>query len=340
MMSKEENNTDIMDFILNDVETYDNGLSHPSVEFEENERKEADRITMEKEIDYKCCERFYGNEKLVCDNIRKLGSWLGDYDGLNMKDIVNKLLEDDKQCEDMNPKYQKPMGYLYKTGIVKDIIKKSDGTYYTKKLNNCCLVKDENGEWDYVNKLNTNYNDLSELLTTLFLKGGKIDELTKLNVAEIKSYLLNLRKNNVLLKLFMKYFTIDEYRDFTYNTKGNTVRGDYVEDLTKQMLEKEGYITLYEGGNGDFIDMKYGVDLIVEKDGDISLVQVKSRAVTAKYSTTKDSYRYINIFAGESPDGNGITMYHRNDGLITVSVIGKDVLNSNILRKGIVKCML
>ena len=330
MMSKEENNTDIMDFILNDVETYDNGLSHPSVEFEENERKEADRITMEKEIDYKCCERFYGNEKLVCDNIRKLGSWLGDYDGLNMKDIVNKLLEDDKQCEDMNPKYQKPMGYLYKTGIVKDIIKKSDGTYYTKKLNNCCLVKDENGEWDYVNKLNTNYNDLSELLTTLFLKGGKIDELTKLNVAEIKSYLLNLRKNNVLLKLFMKYFTIDEYRDFTYNTKGNTVRGDYVEDLTKQMLEKEGYATLYEGGNGDFIDMKYGVDLIVEKDGDISLVQVKSRAVTAKYSTTKDSYRYINIFAGESPDGNGITMYHRNDGLITVSVIGKDVLNSNM----------
>jgi hypothetical protein len=329
-MGKEENNTDIMDFILNDVETYDNGLSHPSVEFEENERKEADRITMEKEIDYKCCERFYGNEKLVCDNIRKLGSWLGDYDGLNMKDIVNKLLEDDKQCEDMNPKYQKPMGYLYKTGIVKDIIKKSDGTYYTKKLNNCCLVKDENGEWDYVNKLNTNYNDLSELLTTLFLKGGKIDELTKLNVAEIKSYLLNLRKNNVLLKLFMKYFTIDEYRDFTYNTKGNTVRGDYVEDLTKQMLEKEGYATLYEGGNGDFIDMKYGVDLIVEKDGDISLVQVKSRAVTAKYSTTKDSYRYINIFAGESPDGNGITMYHRNDGLITVSVIGKDVLNSNM----------
>ena len=329
-MSKEENNTDIMDFILNDVETYDNGLSHPSVEFEENERKEADRITMEKEIDYKCCERFYGNEKLVCDNIRKLGSWLGDYDGLNMKDIVNKLLEDDKQCEDMNPKYQKPMGYLYKTGIVKDIIKKSDGTYYTKKLNNCCLVKDENGEWDYVNKLNTNYNDLSELLTTLFLKGGKIDELTKLNVAEIKSYLLNLRKNNVLLKLFMKYFTIDEYRDFTYNTKGNTVRGDYVEDLTKQMLEKEGYTTLYEGGNGDFIDMKYGVDLIVEKDGDINLVQVKSRAVTAKYSTTKDSYRYINIFAGESPDGNGITMYHRENGVITVSTIGKDVLNSNM----------
>jgi len=329
-MNKEENNNDMMDFILNDKETYDNGLSHPSVEFEENERKEADRILQEKEIDYKCCERFYGNEKLVCDNIRKLGSWLGDYDGLNMKDIVNKLLEDEKECVDMNPKYQKPMGYLHKTGKVEDIIKKSDGSYYTRKLTNCCLVKDENGEWDYVNKLNTNYNDLSELLTTLFLKGGKIEELTKMNSGEIKMYLTNIRKNNVLLKLFMKYFTVDEYKDFTYNTKGNTVRGDYVEDLTKQMLEKEGYTSLYEGGNGDFIDMKYGVDLIVEKDGDISLVQVKSRATTAKYSMTKDSYRYINIFAGESPDGNGITMYHRKDGLITVSVIGKDVLNSNM----------
>ena len=171
---------------------------------------------------------------------------MGDYKGLNMRDIINKLLEGSYITEDMNYKYQKPMGYLHKTGKVEDIIKKSDGTYYTKKLTNCSLVKDENGDWDYVNKLNTNYNDLSELLTTLFLKGGKIEELTKMNTAEIKTYLLNLRKNNVLLKLFMKYFTIDEYKDFTYNTKGNTVKGDFVEDLTKQMLEKEGYTTLYE----------------------------------------------------------------------------------------------
>jgi len=38
----EENNTykDFMDYLLNDdKETYDNGLSHPSVESEEKERK-------------------------------------------------------------------------------------------------------------------------------------------------------------------------------------------------------------------------------------------------------------------------------------------------------------
>lgn len=329
-MGKEGNNDDIMDFILNDdKEIYDNGLSHPSVEFEEGERKDVDKILEEKIISYHCCERFYGNEKLVCDTIRKLGSWLGDYKGLNMKDIVDKVLSDVLVCEDMNNKYQQPLEYLYKTGKVEDIIKKTDGTYYTKKLTNCCLVKDDNGEWDYVNKLNTNYNDLAELLTTLFLKGGKIEELSKMNSAEIKIYLTNIRKGNVLLKLFMKYFTVDEYSDFTYNTKSNTITGDYVEDLTKQMLEKEGYTTLYEGGNGDFIDMRYGIDLIVEKDGDISLVQVKSRATTAKYSISKESYRYIDIFAGESPDGNGITMYHRNDGF-NERFIGKEVLNSNM----------
>ena len=44
---------------------------------------------------------------------------------------------------------------------------------------------------------------------------------------------------------------------------------------------------------------------------------------------SKESYRYIDIFAGESPDGNGIIMYHRNDGFCE-RFIGKDVLNSNM----------
>ena len=126
---------------------------------------------------------------------------MGDYKGLNMRDIINKLLEGSYITEDMNYKYQKPMGYLHKTGKVEDIIKNLM-VHITQKNSQIVLwFKDENGDWDYVNKLNTNYNDLSELLTTLFLKGGKIEELTKMNTAEIKTYLLNLRKNNVLLKL-------------------------------------------------------------------------------------------------------------------------------------------
>lgn len=87
-----------------------------------------------------------------------------------------------------------PLSYLYKTKKVDDIIKKTDGTYFSDKLKNYLSCLDENGQWDYVNKLNSNYSDISELLTTLFLKGGQIEMLSKLNVTEIKNYLLSLKK--------------------------------------------------------------------------------------------------------------------------------------------------
>jgi hypothetical protein len=328
-MGKIDANEDIMDFLLNDDrEVYDNGLSHPSVESEEKERKEVDNIIEDRKIDYYCCDRFYGIEKLVCDNIKKLGSWISSRDGLGMIDVINPILDEVRECEDMNPKYQKPLEYLYKTGKIDDIIKKSDGTYYTFKLNNCCLVKDDDGEWDYINKLNSNYSDLSELLTTLFLKGGQIDKLSKMNSTEIKKFLLSL-KGKTMTGLLTKYFTIDEYKDFTYNTKYNTKAGDYVETLTKVLLEDGGYTTLYEGGNGDFIDMKYGVDLITEKDGNIYLVQVKSKSYTAKRSTEKPQYRYIDIFAGETSNSNGVNLYYREDNF-TERFLGKDILKNNI----------
>jgi len=327
----EENSThkDFMDYLLNDdKETYDNGLSHPSVESEENERKLADEIIESSMIEYYCCDRFYGNEKLVCDNIKKLSSWVCDEDGLNMKENINFIIEDIVKCENLNEMYQKPLEYLHRTGIINDIIKKSDGTYYTKKLNDCCLVKDVNGEWSYVNKLNTNYSDLSELLTTLFIKGGQIEKLSKMNTSEIKKFLLTI-KGDTLTKLLQKYFTIDEYEDYTYNTKNNTKVGDYVENLTKELLEEDGFTPLYEGCNGNFIDMIYGVDLIMEKEGEIYLIQVKRRSSVAKQSTTSIKYRYIDIFAGESPDNNGIMLYNRHEKFVE-KFIGRNVLKKNM----------
>ncbi len=328
-MGEKTTNADFTDFILNDgKEVNDNDLNHPSVESEQKERDNADKIIFERMIEYYCCDRFYGKEKLVCDNIKKLGSWISDRSGLGMIDVINNILDEARKCEDLNEKYQKPLEYLHRTGKIDDIIKKTDGTYYTKKLEKCCLIKDENGEWDYVNKLNSNYTDISELLTTLFLKGGQIEKLSLLNRTEIKNFLSDLGTKTIE-KLLRKYFTIDEYSDFTYNTKNNTKLGDYVETLTKTLLENEGYTTLYEGGNGDFIDMIYGIDLIMEKDGDIFLVQVKSNSKSAKFSTEKPQYRYIDIFAGESPNYNGINLYHRVNNFQEV-FLGKEVLKNNM----------
>jgi len=343
-MSKEENNKDIMDFILNDKETYDNGLSHPSVEFEKNERKEADKILLEQEVDdrpkkYDVCRRFSSNEMEVCKKIHRNGPWLKDRDGLNMHDIIDSLLGKTIVCEDVNYKFQKPLKYLYETGKFKDITKEGD-TYKSTKLLNCGLIKDDKGNWDFVNKLNTNWSDLSELLTTLLIKGGKISELIKMNNIEVKKYLEQLRYNNeeskknpkksILYKLFKKYFPDpEEYKDFTYNTRINTAKGDGAELLAIQLLETQGFKLIHQGGDGDFIDMKYGVDLIVELNGEIFLVQVKNKSFAAKQSMGYKNYRYIDLFVGVSPDDNGIMLYDR-DQLQEGIFIGKEVLEDNL----------
>lgn len=327
-MEQKNTHNDFIDFILNDEkETYDDGLSHPSVESEELQRKEVDDI-LERRAEYECCNRFYGKEKLVCDNIKKLGSWISDRSGMAMINTINAILDDIRECEDLNPKYQKPLEYLYRTGKVEDIIKKTDNTYYSDKLVRACLVKNKSGDWSFVNKLNSNYSDISELLTTLFLKGGQIEKLSTMNTTEIRNYLLTL-KGNTILKLLKKYFTYEDYEDYTYNTRTNTMIGDNIEDLTLKLLIREGYSLLYRGSNGDFIDMMYGVDFIMEKSGEIVLVQVKSKSMSAKMSTEKTQYRYIDIFAGQSKDKNGINLYHREDNF-KERFLGEDVLKNNM----------
>ena len=75
--------------------------------------------------------------------------------------------------------------------------------------------------------------------------------------------------------------------------------------------------------------MIYGVDLIMEKEGEIYLVQVKRRSSVAKQSTTSIKYRYIDIFAGESPDNNGIMLYNRHEKFVE-KFIGRNVLKKNM----------
>ena len=102
-----------------------------------------------------------------------------------------------------------------------------------------------------------------------------------------------------------------------------------VEDLTKKLLEENGYTTLYTGSNGDFIDMKYGIDIIMEKDGKIFLVQVKSKSNAAKTSIQNTAYRYIDIFAGETIDKNGIDIFRRENDF-NVEFLSKNTIKNNL----------
>ena len=345
METENKEMSEFIDFILSDEEKNKEkelGLSHPSVEYEKKEREAADKIMADKEVDnsapYYACKRFSGDSRGVCDKIHRLGMWLKNKDGLNMQPIIDTLLQDERSCSDLNPDYQEPLKYLHNTGKFDDITLEN-GKYTSKRLISCELVRDELGNWIYVNKLNTSWSDLAELLTTLLIKGDKIEELSKLNGTEIKNYLLNLRNGgnptrqdvttSHLYRLFKKYFDTKEYRDFTYNTEKNTKIGDAIEDLTVKLLEKQGFKLLYQGGNGDFIDMKYGIDLIMELEGTIYLIQVKSKAAAAQRSIDNQYYRYIDIFAGQTPDQNGIMIYDR-DAMKDGEFIGKDILKENL----------
>ena len=73
----------------------------------------------------------------------------------------------------------------------------------------------------------------------------------------------------------------------------------------------------------------YGIDLIMELEGTIYLIQVKSKADAAKRSINNRYYRYIDIFAGQTPDQNGIMLYDRDE-MQGGEFIGKDILKENL----------
>ena len=198
------------------------------------------------------------------------------------------------QVEDLNDKYQEPLKLLYNTGRFKEIEKRGD-KFYLPKLSDRNTLYDEGGEWSYVNKLNTNYADLAELLTELFIRGNVAGKLSSKNQLGLKRYLMSIKDQ--LLAVLDKYFKLDDYKEFVRNTKVLSDRGEKAEEDVKKVLEKFGMKTLYSGGHGDFIDMIFGTDLIMEYKGKIYLVQVKNTEDQASKSSTYSKYKRLDYFA-------------------------------------------
>jgi hypothetical protein len=64
---------------------------------------------------------------------------------------------------------------------------------------------------------------------------------------------------------------------------------------------------VYQGGDGDFVDMIFGVDLIVNSGGEVYTIQVKSNEIQAKESRGLKKYGKIDFTA--SPTDYGIIMF-------------------------------
>ena len=237
---------------------------------------------------HQSCSNYEGDLNVLCKNLESLKHELHRDSGLGMKNIITDKLKPHSSPipkEDLE-KYIQGLRILYKTGkYSRDYIIK-----VKEELDNFSRVH-EDDKWHHVNKLNTNYSDLAEFLTKMISESYGQEEIETINslfltqgLGQVIRYLKTLIKP---LVGSIEKFQIEDLKSFTKNTQKNTKIGEISEDMAVDFLKPsirsnrgshvpKGLEILYRGGNGDFIDMKFGVDIILNSEEGIKLIQVKS----------------------------------------------------------------
>jgi hypothetical protein len=215
--------------------------------------------------------------------LESLKSWLFlDY-GLGLRVIIDTLLEPLKTniSDDQMDKFIFGVKILKESGKIRNW----QFDNFVKELPNRKLVHAD-GKWHPVNKLNTNYSELAKLLTDLIFKSkekGKkgtikmIDHIINTNdKVKIQNYLLEFKP--YLNYIFSQYLeSPQDLLNYTSFIKQKSKIGDEMETKVINDLTNLGHEILYRGGDGDFIDMKFSVDLIIKTpSGVIKTIQVKS----------------------------------------------------------------
>lgn len=237
--------------------------------------EEIDRIT-----DLIGVKRDGNSKKNILDKLNNLKYWLYDTNGLGIQKIIEDKLSNLKSgiSQDDMDKYVRGVDLLRDNDKISDRVREN----FINNLSNRKLVYVD-GEWHPVNKLNTNYSDLAELLTDLIFNSDSdftkeiIDTVGNTNdPSKIKDVLTKYKSD--ISDLFNTLNDNPEsLLDYTKNIIRNSAYGAKVEDDVLNKLKSMGYTEEYKGGDGDFIDMIFSTDLIVKTPkGDIKTIQVKS----------------------------------------------------------------
>ena len=235
-------------------------------------------------------ESYENERKELFNKFKNLGTWLYKSTGLGLIATIDKIFLEQVWTDKISFKevanFNKGLDLLNKSSMDKNWIKeRMQWKLPGGKIENARLVKDNLGEWHPVNKLNTNHSDLSDMLTELIIRSLKHNpekgEIAYNNIMnDVKGTLLSWKPN--MKKLLEKYFIelgegLDDFKKFTRFSKKFSSIGEANEDKIVTYLEENGFKILYQGGNGDFIDMIFGVDLIVFKEEfEIKTIQVKT----------------------------------------------------------------
>jgi hypothetical protein len=244
-------------------------------------------IESEGKNEYNFCDRFSGNKqkKYVCSKIGSLKGLLSRYNGLDLRTVIDKQTSDlqTEIPQDLQDKFIDCAIFLESLG---KITEKEKNNFIEKKVKNGKLVY-LNGEWQPINKLNTNYFDLAEILTELIYK-NKNNTTFQAIINDPKTTLMNMKSE--IHTMIEEYFDDPKMLfDYTKNIQRTTQQGESAEQRVKEYLQDKGFKVEYEGGNGDLIDMAFGTDLIMSHpDFGVKTIQVK-----ANEKSYDQEYEYV-----------------------------------------------
>ena len=104
------------------------------------------------------------------------------------------------------------------------------------------------------------------------------------------TFLTTIKMKSQIKKLIDQYFDDPNMLyDYTKNIQRTTEQGESAERRVKEHLEDKGFKSLYDGGNGDLIDMVFGTDLIMEHPE----IGVKTIQVKANEKAYDQDYKYV-----------------------------------------------
>jgi len=251
------------------------------------ERIKSLMFESEGKTEYNFCDRFLGNKQkmYVCSKIGSLKGLLSRNDGLDLRTVIEKQISDlqTEIPQDLQDKFIDCAIFLESLG---KITEKEKNNFIEKKVKNGKLVY-LNGEWQPINKLNTNYFDLAEILTELIYK-NKNNTTFQAIINDPKTTLMNMKSE--IHTMIEEYFDDPKMLfDYTKNIQRTTQQGESAEQRVKEHLQDKGFKVEYEGGNGDLIDMAFGTDLIMSHpDFGVKTIQVK-----ANEKSYDQEYEYV-----------------------------------------------
>lgn len=216
------------------------------------------------------------NKNQIFGKINNLRGFLFDKDGLNMQFVINKKIND---AGETTPRPDMVVQKKY-ANLLFDLgkIDKKSLNRFLWVLNNDRRVYVD-GKWHIVNKSNSNYSFLAQLLTDILLENNLehiLQPISETNdMAVIKDILLKNKTD--ILEIMDETLDIDDLIKLSEERLGDTdVIGNKTEDEAIKWLQDKGMRVMKVGGDGDLIDRFFGIDVFVQYKGKIFTVQVKT----------------------------------------------------------------